>query len=316
MAAKSPAAGEQLGFIGMGDMGSRLALRLLAAGYALTVYDRTHERTDPLATRGAAVAGSVRDLAARSAIVLTCLADDAAVEAVLLGPDGALAAARPGTGFIELSTVAPATSRRMHATARERGMALVDAAMSGSTPQVEVGTLIFFVGGEPEAYARCQPILAALGQQPFHMGPAGAGATMKLVVNALLGVGIQAVGEALALGEKAGLDREWLLDVLGQTAVVSPHQKRALENVRAGAYPVHFALRLMHKDFGLILREAAALFVPMPATAVAEQMTAAELARGIEEDVTATIQLMAELAGAHSAEAHEEGSAARRDPLG
>lgn len=286
-----------VGFIGMGHMGSRLAMRLLDAGYPLTVYDRTPEHTQPLAQRGAKTAATPAEIATVSAIVLSSLADDAAVEAVLLGPEGAVAAARPDTTFIEMSTILPATSRKLAAAAQERGLAALDAAISGSTPQAEAGTLVVLVGGEQAAYDRCLPILSALGQRLFYMGPSGMGTTMKLVVNTLLGVDIQVLAEAISLGEKAGLEKGRLLDVLSQTAVISPRQKLAMENVRQEQYPVTFALELMHKDFGLILREAEALHVAMPVTAAAEQVATVELSSRAGGDITETIHWMEELAG-------------------
>lgn len=299
----------RLAVLGMGAMGSRLAARLLTAGYHVTVYDRTHEKTQALVSQGALAVDNSSEAAAQSAVVISCLANDAAVEAVLQGPDGAFAGAGPGTMFIEMSTILPTTSRTLAATAQTRGLHLVDVAISGSTPQVEAGTITLLAGGERDVYERCLPILQSLTPRCYYMGPSGMGTTMKLVVNALLGVGMQALGEALALGEKAGLEKGRLLDVLAETAVISPRQKQALDNVRREEYPVTFALRLMHKDYGLILREAASLNVPMPMTAVAEQMSAAELAGRHQanvpgepsavpdEDVTATISWMEELAG-------------------
>jgi len=310
----------QLGFLGLGAMGSRLAMRLLRAGYPLTVYDRTHEKTQPLAQLGARTATTPAEVAATSTVVFSCLAADPAVEAVLQGPEGALVGARPGTTFIEMSTILPTTSRAVAAAAQARGMRLLDVAISGSTPQVEAGTITLLAGGERDEYERCLPLLTTLTERCFYMGPSGMGTTMKLVVNALLGVEMQALGEALALGEKAGLDKVRLLDVLGETALISPRQKLALENVRREEYPVTFALRLMYKDYGLILNEAATLHVPMPMTAIAAQMSAAELAsrertnvagaveedEEDEEDVTATIRWMEELAGIVRAEAADD----------
>ena len=261
------------------------------------VYDRSGEKTLPLAQQGARVAETPRAVAAQCAVVLSCLANDAAVEAVLQGPDGALEGARPGTTFIEMSTILPQTSRAVAAAARAHGMDLLDAAISGSTPQVEAGAITLLIGGDQAVYERCLPILTTLTQRCFHMGSSGMGTTMKLVVNTLLGVSIQVLAEALALGEKAGLEKGRLLDVLAQTAVISPRQQRALENVRREEYPVTFGLQLMHKDFGLILREAESLRVPMPVTAAAEQISAVELASAGDGDITSTIHWMEELAG-------------------
>jgi 3-hydroxyisobutyrate dehydrogenase-like beta-hydroxyacid dehydrogenase len=291
----------RVGFIGLGAMGSRMAGRLLAAHHDVVVYNRTPERTRPLAARGATVAGTPRQLAAGVDIVCSSVANDAALEQVMFGPDGALGGARAGSIVIEMSTVNPRTSRRLHEAARSTGVAVLDAPVSGSTVQAEQGQLVIFVGGEADVYQQCQPLLAVLGGKTFYLGPSGSGATMKLCVNTLLGLGVQALAEAIALGAKAGLERQRFLAVLGETAVVSPSQKAKLENARMDAYPTAFALRLMFKDFGLIVETALELSVPMPATAAAVQVAAAEHARQVaahsDEDFSVVIRAMQRLAG-------------------
>src|SRR5712691_11178678 len=214
----------RIGFIGQGAMGSRMAARLVAAGHDLVVYDRVREATRSLEQRGATVATSAKQLAAGVEIVFSSVTDDAALEQVMLRSDGALAGARPGTTVIDMSTVSPRMSRLLHDAARAKGVAVLDAPVSGSTPQAEQGQLVIFVGGEEDVYRKCQPILAVLGSKTFYLGPSGAGATMKLCVNTLLGLRVQALAEAIALGMKAGLPRERFLHVLGETAVVSPSQ--------------------------------------------------------------------------------------------
>jgi 3-hydroxyisobutyrate dehydrogenase len=285
-----------LGFIGMGHMGSLMAQRLLAAGYPLTVYDRTPDKAQALGQLGALVATTLGDLAARSNVVLVSVTDDAAQEHVMFGQDGALAGLRAGSTIIDLSTVSPTASRRLYQAAREKGVAMIDAPVSGSVAQVEQGSLVIFVGGDSETYERCRPILAVLGASIFYMGPSGRGTIMKLVVNDLLGVGMQALAEAIALGQKAGIDKNVLLDVLEQTAVLTPGQKGKLANARSGQYPAQFALSLMHKDFGLILSQAIEDSVAMPATAVAQQMYTAAMANGKDADFSIMIQFMQTLA--------------------
>jgi len=291
----------RLGFIGMGAMGSRMAGRLLAAGYDLTVYNRERERTRMLEQRGAKVAATPRELASRADIILSSVADDAAVENVMTGSDGALAAARPGATFIEMSTISPAMSRRLYEVALGKGVSVLDSPVSGSTPQAEQGQLVIFVGGEKTVYDRCQPILGVLARESFYMGPSGSGLTMKLCVNTLLGLGMQALAEAITLGLKAGLQRERLLEVLGGTVVLSPSQKSKLENVLKGAYPPTFPLRLMFKDFGLILDTAMHLAAAMPITAAAQQVCAVEFARqsaaGRDEDFSSVVRTMEQMAG-------------------
>jgi len=284
-----------IGFIGMGHMGSHMAPRLIYAGYHLTVYDRTREKAQ--AIEGATVAETPEEAAAHSDIVISIVTNDPALEEVMFGPDGVLAGTRAGSVIIDMSTVSPRTSRRLFQAAREKGVAMIDAAVSGSVPQVEQGSLVIFVGGEQETYQQCQPILDILGQSSFYMGQSGMGTTMKLVVNTLLGLGMQALAEAIALGEKAGLEKDVLLDVLGQTTVLTAGQKSKLANVKREQYPTQFALSLQHKDLHLILNEADEVSVSMPATAVALQMYTAALAKGMDEDFSIMIKFMEQLAG-------------------
>jgi 3-hydroxyisobutyrate dehydrogenase-like beta-hydroxyacid dehydrogenase len=284
-----------IGFIGMGHMGSHMAPRLIRAGYHLTIYDRTREKAQ--AIEGAAVAETPAEAAANSDRVISIVTDDAALEEVMFAPSGVLSGTHTGSIIIDMSTVSPRASRHLFQEARAKGVEMIDAAVSGSVPQVEQGTLVIFVGGEHQTYQRCWPLLEILGQSCFYMGPSGMGTTMKLVVNTLLGLGMAALAEAVALGEKAGLEKNVLLDVLGQTAVLTPGQKSKLENVKREQYPTQFALSLQHKDLHMILDEAGSVSVPMPTTAVAFQMYTAAMAKGRDEDFSFMIKFMEQLAG-------------------
>lgn len=285
------------GFIGMGHMGSHMVQRLFDAGYQVTVYDRTEEKAKALGQRGARVAQTPKELATNCQVVMACVTNDEAQHDVMFGPDGVLAGVHAGSIIIDLSTVSPDASRRLFQAAKEQGVSMIDAAVSGSVPQVDQGSLVIFVGGEQETYQQCKPILDVLGQNSFYMGASGMGTTMKLVVNTLLGLGMQALAEAIALGEKAGVEKGLLLDVLGQTTVLTPGQKSKLENVRREQYPTNFALSLMHKDLSLVLSQAYDVSVSMPATAAAQQMYAAAMAKGMDADFSIMIQFMEELAG-------------------
>ena len=290
----------RLGFIGLGAMGSRMARRLMAAGYDLTVHDHTPAQAQRLGQAGAKIAGSPAEVAASVDVLLTSLPDDAALDDVMYGPDGALAAARTGSVFIEMSTVSPAASGRLHEAARVRGVAVLDSPVSGSTPQADSGELVILVGGSQEVYRKVLPILGLIGKQPFYMGPAGSGTATKLCLNTLLGVGVQALAEAIALGLRSGLDQERLLQVLGQSSVLSPSQKSKLDHAKTGEYPPTFPLRLMYKDFSLISQRALELSVPMPSTSAAAQVCAIEHARreGQEdEDFSAVIRTAQQMTG-------------------
>ena len=288
----------RLGFLGLGLMGSRMARRLLDAGYQVTVYNRTSDKGQSLVKAGALIANTPKAVAEESDVILYSLADDAAVREVILGEGGVLAGARRGSTLIDLSTVLPETSRGVATSALSKEVVAMDAPVSGSTPSAEQGTLIIFVGGEQHAYVSSTGILDTLGRH-VHMGPSGAGTTMKLVTNTLLGLGVEALAEAVALGRKAGLETTRMLDALQLTSVVSPAQKAKFENVKRGEYPAAFALRMMSKDYSLILRLAESHSVAMPATAVAKQIDTIESARrqGREEDFSAVIRTIQELSG-------------------
>jgi 3-hydroxyisobutyrate dehydrogenase-like beta-hydroxyacid dehydrogenase len=178
----------------------------------------------------------------------------------------------------------------------------MDSPVSGSTPAAEEGTLTLFCGGDEELFQAAQPIFSSIASQYFYLGGTGSGTAMKLVANTLLGVGMQAIAESVALGQKEGLDRHRLLEVLAHTAVVAPAHLGKLPRADRGDYSAQFAIRLMNKDFGLVLEAAAAAKVPMPATAAAFQMNAAEFAEGKEEDFSAVITLMERLARVNTAD--------------
>jgi len=286
----------KLGWIGLGNMGSRIATRLRNAGSPLMVYDRDRSKTDELVSRGAERATSPAELAARADVIFSCVPDSAAVRSVYFGADGALHDVKPGARIVEMSTVAPETSLHLFRAGRERGIPVLDLAISGSTAAAESGSLTLFGGGDREVFDRVAPIFPAIARQWFYMGPSGSGVAMKLVVNALLGVGMQAIAEALALGIQLGLPRDLLFDTLGKTAVVAPAHLGKLATAKQNDYTPQFPLRLMRKDFGLILSKAAELGVPMPTTVAAAESNTAEAARGHEEDFSAVIRLMEQAA--------------------
>ena len=202
----------KLGFIGLGNMGSRIAQRLLDHGYTLSVNDRNIATAKTIASQGGIVAKSIQALASTVDVVLSCLTNDEAVRSVYTGAEGVFSGARPGTVVLEMSTISPDTSRELHSLAARAGIQLLDVAISGSTPAAEQGTLTLLVGGDGNLFRAAEPIFLAIAKRYFLLGGAGAGTTMKLVVNTLLGVGMQAIAEAVVLGEKAGLDRKRLLE--------------------------------------------------------------------------------------------------------
>src|SRR5271169_1559258 len=285
------------GFIGLGNMGSRIAERLLDHGFQVSVYDRNRAQTEAVAAHGGVAAKNVLELARTSDVVLSCLTNDKAVQSVYSGPDGVFAGARRGTVVLEMSTISPESSRELHKLGTKSGVDVLDVAISGSTPAAEAGTLTLLVGGDRELFEAAEPIFQAVAKQYFLLGGPGSGTAMKLVVNTLLGIGMQAIAEAVVLGEKSGLDRGRLLEVLSRTAVVAPAHLGKLARVAINGYSPQFPLRLRNKDFQLILKSAAQVHVPMPATEAAFRVNSDELAHNAEEDFSAVLRRMEEVAG-------------------
>ena len=282
----------RLGFIGLGYLGSRIARRLAAAGFPLTVWDRDPAKAAQFSGAGARVSSDPAELARGADIVLSSLRDDAAVEDVYFGTGKVLQSVARGTQIIELSTIAPGAAERLHEAGVARGISVLDVAVSGSTPAAESGKLTLFGGGERRDFDVAEPIFRAIAAQWFYMGPVGSGLAMKLVVNTLLGLGMQAIAESLALGSALGLPRDLLFDTLAKTAVVAPAHMGKLASAKRGDYTPQFPVRLMDKDFTLILSEAARLKLWMPATQAASAVTAAEATSGREEDFSAVIRRM------------------------
>jgi 3-hydroxyisobutyrate dehydrogenase-like beta-hydroxyacid dehydrogenase len=282
----------RLGFVGVGYMGRPIARRLLESGFKLTAYDRDHSKTEELIPYGGAVAESAAELSSSCNIILSCLPSDEAVLNIYKEPDGVFANAHPGTRVIDLSTVYPGTSGELSRLGSERGVEFLDVTISGSTPAAENGLLTLFGGGNQECFDSAESIFRVIAKKYFYLGPSGSGATMKLVVNTLLGIGMQAIAEAVAFGEKAGLDRNRLLDVLSQTAVVAPAHAGKLERAMKSDYSPQFPIRLMNKDFGLILELAATIGARMPAAGAAFEINARQSEEGAEQDFSAVILQM------------------------
>jgi len=303
---------DKLGLIGIGYMGRPIAQRLLEAGFKLTVYDRDRSKAEELVQYGGVVAESVAQVASGCDVLLSCLPNDEAVMSVFSGADDAFASVRAGALCIDLSTVYPETSKSLARLGAARGVDVLDVTMSGSTPVAEQGALVLFGGGDGGSFDAAESIFRAIARKYFYVGPSGSGATMKLVVNSLLGIGMQAIAEAVALGEKAGLERNRLLEVLAQTTVVSPAHVGKLQRAANNDYSPQFPLRLMNKDFGLILKLADAVGAQMPAASAALEVNAAQLTPGNEQDFSAVILQMEKQAHLDSAKEKRIGIGASR----
>ena len=287
----------KLGFIGLGNMGSRIAQRLLDHGYHVGVYDLDPFKTRTIAEHGGIVTESILELARSADVILSCLTNDEAVRSVYAEPVGVLAGVRPGTVVLEMSTISPNSSQELHRLGAQKGIEVLDVAISGSTPAAEQGLLTLLVGGDQDVFRAAEPIFQAVAKQYFLLGGSGSGTAMKLVVNTLLGVGMQAIAEAVVLGETVGLNRDRLLEVLSKTAVIAPAHVGKLPRVAINDYSPQFPLRLMNKDFQLILKAAAEAHVPMPATEAAFRVNSEELAHHDEDDFSAVLRRMEAVAG-------------------
>jgi 3-hydroxyisobutyrate dehydrogenase-like beta-hydroxyacid dehydrogenase len=276
----------QVGFIGLGLMGSRLTRRLHSEGWHIQAWNRSPEPAEKLRGSGIRIALSVAELVAGSDVILSSLANDDAVRSVYLNA-GVFSAAKPGTVILEMSTISPELSRRLHQAANERGIKLLDVAISGSTPAVDAGAITLLAGGDKDTFEQCVPIYEPIARQWFLIGPGSSGVQMKLVINLLLGLDMQAIAEAVSLGEHLHIDRETLLDVLSKTAVIAPAMTGKFKKIKDGDYSPEFPLRLMSKDMDLVMKAARASGADLPAASVADAVLAANLSASGDLDLSA-----------------------------
>lgn len=275
----------RVAFAGMGRMGAPMARNVLGAGFPLRVWNRTPAAAAPLVEAGAEQATDPRAVAADADVLVTMLADAAAAEAVLLGEGGALSALSPGAVVLEMSTIGPHAVRRLAEAAALRGVDLLDAPVSGSVTMAEAATLTAMVGGDPDVLERARPVLEAMTARQLHVGPSGAGATMKLAVNSVIALTNQAVSEALVLAEAAGIPRDVAYDVLGSSAVASPFVQYKREAfLDPDAAPVAFTTAMLQKDVSLALALARDVQVPLPAVGAVNELLTLARALGWGDD--------------------------------
>ena len=265
----------KVGLIGLGLMGQPIGMNLLHAGHALTVWNRTTSRANELVASGAKLATSPREVAAASDVLLTIVSDPPALESVFWGGDGkdsgALAGLKPGSTYIDSSTVSPSLARKIAAACTERSVRFLDAPVTGGDWGAKKGELVFMVGGDAATLKSVEPILGVLGKRWFHLGPNGAGQTIKLAMNMILALQVDALAEALALVTRAGLKGEDLVEVMQSSMARSGVLDVKAPNLLKGEYKPSFPLRLMHKDLGLALELANQIGVALPATAAARE---------------------------------------------
>nr|ABK58630.1 BtdL [Aromatoleum anaerobium] len=288
----------RVGWIGLGKMGTPMAANLLAAGHAITVYNRSAARADALVEKGAALAPSVAALARDCAIVISMVSDDAALQGITLDAGGVFEAATPGMVFIDMSTVSPALSERIAAAASAKGIHYLRAPVSGSTTTAAAGALTILASGPKDAYERCLPLLQAMGKKLYYLGPAEQARYLKVAINMMLGVTAGMLGEALALGERGGVEWAQMIEVINNSVVGSPLLAYKAEMLTTRNFAPMFTASQMAKDFDLALEAGRDANVPMPLAAVSRQFLGAMIASGRGElDFFAYVTMLEELAG-------------------
>jgi 3-hydroxyisobutyrate dehydrogenase len=281
----------KVALLGLGTMGAGMAGCLQKAGFELTVWNRTRERTAPFEKNGARVASSPREAAEQAEVIIGMLADDNVAQTVWLGDDGALLGAKAGAIIIECSTLSADFVRQLAGRAAQRGCGFLDAPVTGSRTQAASGELRFLVGGDLTTLDRARAVLEAMGKDIVHFGPVGSGAIMKLVNNFVCGVQASALAEAIALIEKSGLEREAALSILLDGAPASPLFKAVTPRMVSQDYAVYFALELMHKDLSYAQKEAGKHGLPLLTAGAARQLFDHAMSKGLGRlDFSAVIE--------------------------
>ena len=273
----------RIGVIGLGIMGRPMSRNLMKAGYELVVHNRSRGPVDELAAEGATPADSPRAVAEQVDVVLTILPDSPDVAAVMRGEDGVLAGARAGTLVVDMSTISPVVTKELAEEARGKGLRMLDAPVSGGDKGAIAGTLSIMVGGDAGDFEECRPIFEAMGKTIVHGGPSGAGQTVKACNQIVVAMAYEAISEALVLGAKAGVEPQKIMQVLnGGLAATRVMELRGPTMVQHDFTP-GFKIRLHHKDLGIALATAKEYGVPLPVTALVDQMLAALRAAGRED---------------------------------
>jgi 3-hydroxyisobutyrate dehydrogenase len=288
----------RIGFVGLGTMGGPMAARLLEAGHDLSVHNRTREREAPLAEAGARRAATPEAAASGADVLVTMVSDTPDLEQVLFGPDGAASGLAAGSLLVDMSTVSPRATREMAERLAERGVAMLDAPVSGGSEGARDGTLSIMVGGDADDVERARPLLAVLGSTITHVGPVGSGQVTKAMNQVIIAGTYAAVAEGLALGLAAGVDVAAAHRALSGGAAGSWVLTHRGQNMIDDDYPLGFRVRLHRKDLGIALESAREAGVPLPVTAYVEQIETGLITRGHgDEDVSAIARAVREAAG-------------------
>jgi 3-hydroxyisobutyrate dehydrogenase-like beta-hydroxyacid dehydrogenase len=287
-----------IGFVGLGAMGGPIAGRLLAAGNVVHGTNRTRSKADALVDRGLSWCDSPREVAEQAEVVFSMVTGSEALGAIAHGPDGILAGLRPGSVYVEMSTVSPDASRELAQLVQEVDAVMLEAPVSGSVPAAEEGSLTIMVGGDPAAFARVEPLLRQLGQSVTHIGANGKALMMKLAINISLPVQMIAFSEGVLLAERAGIDPQLAIEVLSSSAIGSPMLRMRGPLVLDRPDDAWFDVELMQKDVALSLEQGRRLQVPLLTASIANELLTAARALGYgTHDMVAVFDVLAHLAG-------------------
>ena len=288
----------ELGYVGLGVMGSSIVRRLLAEGHDVTVWNRTREKAEPLLADGARWADSPREAAAAAELAFTMVTNTDAVQAVTEGADGILAGLRPGAIYVDMSTASPAHTRALAERVAATGAAMLDSPVSGTSVTVDQGKASLMVGGEAEAFERARPVLEAIGPKVIHVGPSGSAVTMKIAVNLSLAVQMLAFSEGVLLAEKSGISRAKAVEVMLASVIASPMVAYRGPLVLGHPEEVWFDCHMMQKDLNLALELGRQLEVPLPTTAVTNELLTAANGMGVGgRDFAVLFDVLAAMAG-------------------
>jgi 2-hydroxy-3-oxopropionate reductase len=286
---------EKVGFIGLGIMGKPMARNLMSAGYELTVHNRSPKKAEELGEEGATLAASPREVAEKSAVVITMLPDSPDMERAVAGESGVLEGLAEGSLLVDMSTISPVVTEELAAAVKEKGAAMLDAPVSGGDVGAIEGTLSIMAGGEEKDFERARPLFEVMGETVIHVGPSGAGQVAKAANQIVVALTIEAVSEALVLGSKGGVDPVKLLDVLGGGLAANKVMEVKREKFLSGDFSPGGKVEFHHKDLGIALATARELGVALPATALVAEMFAALRAKGRASwDHSALITLLQE----------------------
>jgi 3-hydroxyisobutyrate dehydrogenase-like beta-hydroxyacid dehydrogenase len=289
---------QNVGFIGLGIMGTPMALNLVQAGFNVTVYNRTRSKADPLERAGARVAASPAEAARDAEVIVSIVSDTAAMEEVVCGEGGVLETIRSGAVLIDSSTISPTMSRKLACHLAGKGASMLDAPVTGSKHGAEKGELTFMIGGERETLERALPVLKVLGKKHIYCGQQGLGLAAKLAMNAILATMVEIFSEGFVMAAKAGVPPQTLLEIMQSSLARSGIVDFKAPFVFKGDFTPYFPLKLMHKDLELAMEAAYAQNLPMPATAAVKEVYGAAKAQGKGDlDYVAVITFLEGLAG-------------------